>query len=134
MRRVIRSATTIAALVATASCAATVTPAATITTPPPATTALALCRQALASRDVVSGTWTTVSDLRSWGYSGPVQQRPLRDVFASAAPTDPAAWCWTKDAPDSYTAWGVRPNDTPQHAITVTGPTTVTPTGRPVIP
>jgi hypothetical protein len=120
VRRVVLSATTIAALIATASCTAVTTSAggarpgrssATIgvagaTTRPPPTTALSLCRQALPRRDVVSGTWTTVSDLRSWGYSGPVQKRPLRDVFPSASPAGLAAWCWTKDAPDSYTAWG----------------------------
>ena len=78
-RRVVLSATTIAALIATASCTAVTTPAdgagpgrssATTgltvpTTPPPPTSALSLCRQALPSRDVVSGTWTTVRDLRS---------------------------------------------------------------------
>jgi hypothetical protein len=148
VRRVVLSATTIAALIATASCAAVTTPAdggrpgrtsattgvADTTTPPPPTTALSLCRLALPSRDAVSGTWTTVSGLRSWGFSGPVQKRPLRDVFPSASPADLAVWCWTKDARDRYTAWGVRPQDPPQHAITVTGPTTVTPSGPPRIP
>jgi hypothetical protein len=143
----LRFAVVIVGLVATASCAATVSPpravppvaqtsptaTATTSTSTP-TTALALCRDALAGRDVVSGTWATVGDLRSWGYGGPVPTRPLRDVFAAAAPTDPAAWCWTKDAPDSYTAWGVRAHDAPQHAITVVGPTAVTPSGPPRIP
>ena len=148
MKRVVLPATTIAALIATASCTAVTTPAsggrpgrssattdvAAATTPPPPTTALNLCRQALPSRHVVSGTWTTVSGLRSWGVSGPVQKRPLRDVFPSASLSDLAAWCWTKDASDSYSAWGVRPQDRPQRAITVNGPTTVTPSGAPRIP
>ena len=100
MRRVVLSATTIAALIATASCTAVTAPAsggrpgrssatigvAATTTPPPPTTALSLCRQALPGRDVVSGTWTTVGGLP------------------------------------------------PQHAITVTGPTIVTPSGPPRIP
>jgi hypothetical protein len=142
------TAVTIAALIAMASCTAETTPAgggrpghfsattgvAAATMPPLPTTALRLCRQALPSRDVVSGTWTTVRGLRSWGQSGPVHKWPAGDVFASASPGDLAAWCWTRDAPDSYSAWGVRPPDPPQRAVTVTGPNAVTPSGLPAIP
>ena len=68
------------------------------------------------------------------GLQRPVQKHPLSGTFASASTTDPAAWCWTKDAPDSYTAWGVRAGDKAQHAITVVGPTTATPSGPPRVP
>jgi hypothetical protein len=104
----------------------------TVTTPP--TDALALCRQALSGRDVVSGTWATVADLRDWGYGGPVLKQPMIDAFPGAAPTDQAAWCWTKNAPDSFTAWGVRASDAVQLAITVNGPTSTIPSGEPRIP
>lgn len=148
MRRVVLTATTIAALIAMASCAAATTPAsggrpdrssattdmAAATTPRLPTTALSLCRQALPSRDVVSGAWTTVSRVRSWGDSGPVHKWPAGEVFPSASPGNLAAWCWTTDAPDRYTAWGVRPHDPPQRAVTVIGPNTVTPSGLPAIP
>jgi len=96
--------------------------------------AFALCRQALPGRDVVSGTWTTVGDLRSYGYSGPVARHPLAGAFPSAAPSDQAAWCWTKDAPDSYTAWGARTPGDVRRALTVNGPTDTTPSGPPIVP
>jgi hypothetical protein len=60
--------------------------------------------------------------------------RPLRNAFPASAPADLAAWCWTKDAPDRYTAWGVTATDPPERAITVAGPTPVTPSGPPVVP
>jgi hypothetical protein len=102
----------------------------------PATTidSLALCRQALPARDVVSATPTTVGDLRTWGYSGPVQQRPLLNVFPSSASSEPAAWCWTREAVDSYAAWGAHATDAAEHAITLHGPTNLTPSGPPIIP
>jgi hypothetical protein len=141
MKRVAVSMAMLAVLAAGSSCASAVTPAVLgrpsrppVVPVPPTPTALALCRQVLPGRDVVSGTWTTVGDLRTWGYSGPVQRRPLQAVFANASPADQAAWCWTKNSADSYTAWGARANDEPQRAITVIGPTTVTPSGSPRIP
>jgi hypothetical protein len=103
-------------------------------TPATMTDPLVLCRQALPDRDVVSGTWTTVGDLRTWGYGGPMQKRPLGNVFPPSAPTEPAGWCWTREAIDSYTAWGVHAPDAAERAITVIGPTDVIPTGPPVIP
>jgi hypothetical protein len=96
--------------------------------------AFALCRQAFPGREVVSGTWTTVRDLRRYGYGGPVARHPLADAFPSAAPSDQAAWCWTKDAPDSYTAWGARAPDDIRRALTVSGPTNRTPSGPPIVP
>ena len=126
-------------LLAAASCASTPgaeqggsTTHSTVTTSP--ADALALCRQALPGRDVVSGTWATVGDLRSWGYGGPVQKQPLLNVFQGAAPTDQAAWCWTKNAPDSFTAWGVKAPNGAQLAITMNGPTSTIPSGAPLIP
>jgi hypothetical protein len=103
-------------------------------TPASTTDPLVVCRQALPDRDVVSGAWTTVGDLRTWGYGGPVQKRPLGNVFPPSAPTEPSAWCWTREAVDSYTAWGVHAPDAAERAITVIGPTDVIPTGPPVIP
>jgi len=100
-----------------------------VSTPATTTDSLVLCRQALPDRVVVSATRTSVGDLRTWGYSGPVQKRPLANVFPSAASSDPAAWCWTKEAVDSYTAWGVHGLDTAQRAITARGPTDVIPAG-----
>ena len=94
----------------------------------------ALCRQALPDRDVVSATVTTVGNLRAWGYGGPVQKHPLGNVFPSAAPSDPAVWCWTRDAVDSYTAWGAHAPDAAGRAITVIGPTDQIPVGAPVVP
>ena len=105
-----------------------------LSTPATTTDPLVLCRQALPDRVVVSATRTSVGDLRSWGFSGPVQKRPLANVFPSAASSDPAAWCWTRAAVDSYTAWGVHASDTPRRAITATGPTDVVPAGPPLIP
>lgn len=105
-----------------------------LSTPATTTDPLVLCRQALPDRVVVSATRTSVGDLRSWGFSGPVQKRPLANVFPSAASSDPAAWCWTRAAVDSYTVWGVHASDTPRRAITATGPTDVVPAGPPLIP
>jgi hypothetical protein len=96
--------------------------------------ALALCRRALPDSDVVSGTWTTVGSLREWGYGGPVQQRPLADAFAGTAAAQAAVWCWTREAADSYTAWGVLGPGSTDRAITVNGPTRQTPSGPPIIP
>jgi len=104
----------------------------TAATPP--TDALALCRQALPGRDVVSGTWATVADLRNWGYGGPVQKQPLLNAFQGAAPTDQAAWCWTKGGQDSFTAWGVAAPNAARLAITVNGPNSAVPSGEPRIP
>ena len=105
-----------------------------LSTPATATDSLVLCRQALPDRMVVSATRTSVGDLRTWGFSGPVQKRPLANVFPSAASSDPAAWCWTREAVDSYTAWGVHAPETAQRAVTVHGPTDVIPAGPPLIP
>jgi hypothetical protein len=103
--------------------------------------ALVLCRDALPSRQVVSGAWTTVDALRGWGYGGPVQNRPLSDAFPSAVPSDQAAWCWTRDAPHTYTAWAVRAPDGAVHAMTISEigatdstPTEPTPSGPPLVP
>ena len=82
--------------------------------------ALAVCREELPGRDVVSGTWTTVGGLRSWGYGGPVAKRPLADVFPTASAAGQAAWCWTKNAPHVYTMWGARAHDGSQLAIKMT--------------
>jgi hypothetical protein len=99
------------------------------------TGALALCQRALPDRDVVSGTWTTVGDLRTWGYGGPVQKRPLATAFPGAAADARAAWCWTRQAADDYTAWGVpAPDGTPVQAIDLMGPMNTNPSGPPVIP
>jgi hypothetical protein len=95
---------------------------------------LALCRQELPGRDVVSGTWTTVGALRSWGYANPKPVVPLAHVFPSAAGDDQAAWCWTKDAPRTYTVWGARAQGRAQRATTQTGPTDDTPSGPPLKP
>ena len=95
---------------------------------------LVQCRLALPGRDVVSATRTTVGDLRAWGYGGPVQKHPLGSVFPSAAPSEPAIWCWTRDATDSYTAWGAHARDAAGRAITVIGPTDQVPVGPPKIP
>jgi len=138
MKRLAAASAILAVLVALAGCAGdrntssgTGSDASTQATP---TDAIVLCRQALPDRDVVSGIWTTVGDLRTWGYGGPVQKRPMGDAFVPSAPTEPAAWCWTREAVDSYTAWGVHVPDAAARAITVTGPTDVIPTGPPVIP
>jgi hypothetical protein len=96
--------------------------------------ALAFCRLALPGQDVVSGTWTTVGDLRAYGFSGPVRRTPLATAYPSAPASDRAAWCWTRDTPDSYTAWGARAPDDAQRAVTVNGPTDTTPSGPPIIP
>src|SRR5262249_49471691 len=98
------------------------------------TDTLGLCRRALPGREGVSATPTTVGDLRTRGYGGPVQKHPLGNVFPASAPGEPAAWCWTRQAVDSYTAWGVHVPDAAERAITVIGPTDVVPAGRPVIP
>jgi hypothetical protein len=103
-------------------------------TPATTTDPLGLCRQALPDRDVISATRTTVGDLRAWGYSGPLQKHPLGNAFPASAPTEPAAWCWTREAVDSYTAWGVHAPDLAERAITVTGPTDEIPAGPPIIP
>lgn len=79
--------------------------------------ALAVCRQELRGRDVVSGTWTTVGALRDWGHGGPVATQPLAHVFPTASAADQAAWCWTKDAPQTYTMWGARAQDGAQFAF-----------------
>jgi hypothetical protein len=121
-----------ALITATMSCTSQARPAEPPTTSP--TDAFALCRQVLPGRDVVSGTWTTVGDLRGYGYSGPVARHPLADAFPMAAPSDEAAWCWTKNAPDSYTAWGARTPDGARQALTVDGPTETTPAGPPLVP
>jgi hypothetical protein len=122
-------------LMATGSCAAATAPdrAGHSTAAASSGDALTVCRQALPSLHVVSGTWTTVGELRSWGY-GPMDRHPLADAFPSAGPADQAAWCWTIDAPDSYTAWGVRTPHGAQRAMTVTGPTKNIPSGAPVVP
>src|SRR5262245_47590479 len=73
--------------------------------------ALALCLRALPDRHVVSAAWTTVGDLRAWGHGGPVQQHPLSRAFPNAAPEERAAWCWTREAVDNVTAWGVHGSD-----------------------
>jgi hypothetical protein len=104
------------------------------TTPATPTDPLVLCRQALPDRNLVSGTWTTVGDLRTWGYGGPTQTHPLADVFPALGPAAPAAWCWTREAADTYTAWGVQSPDHAERALTVVGPTKETPAGPPVIP
>jgi hypothetical protein len=132
----------LAALAAVAGCGQ---PVKTGTTPPPTITpsvtatvvphdALDLCKQALPGRDVVSGSATTVGALRDWGYGGPVAHHPLATVFATAAPTATAAWCWTKEAADSYTAWGVLAPGSVAQAINITGPIDQPPSGAPVIP
>jgi hypothetical protein len=95
---------------------------------------LTLCRQALPDRDVVSAEWTTVGDLRTWGYGGPVQQHPMGTAFPASGADDRAIWCWTREAADSYTAWGVHPPDGAARAIGIMGPTEMTPSGPPVIP
>jgi hypothetical protein len=106
--------------------------------PPPtlgtATDAFALCLRALPDRHVVSAEWTTVGDLRAWGHGGPVQQRPLSKAFPGAAPEEPAVWCWTQEAADSVTAWGVHGSDPAERAIGIVGPTGTIPSGPPVIP
>jgi hypothetical protein len=107
----------------------------------PSAAALVLCRDALPRRQVVSGAWTTVDNLRGWGYGGPVQQHPLSGAFPSAAPSDQAAWCWTRDAPGTYTAWAVRAPDGARHAMTISQigatdstPTETMPSGPPIVP
>jgi hypothetical protein len=133
------AAVVILSAVLTTSCAAGPVPTGQPTTAPsdgarPAAVALSACRVALPGHDVVSGAWTTVGALRTWGYGGPKPTRPLRNAFPAAKPTEPAAWCWTKEAADRYTAWGVHAPGGALRAITVTGPTTTTPSGEPRIP
>lgn len=141
MRRTALPLIAIAVLAAVGACAPTSGPGGTVaptapiggsTTP---TSVLALCRRALLDRDVVSGTWTTVGDLRTWGYGGPVQKRPLATAFPGPGDDAPAAWCWTRQAAGNYTAWGVLAPDGPAvRAINVIGPTSTTPSGPPRIP
>ena len=101
----------------------------------PATATDCLCSAGRLCRPVVvSATRTSAGDLRTWGYSSPVQKRPLANVFPSAASSDPAAWCWTREAVDSYAAWGVHAPETAQRAATVNGPTDMIPAGPPLIP
>ena len=139
MRRYLLPFIAMAALFAVGGCAhPVVTGTAPLLTPssPPATpsSALALCQHALPGRDVVSGTWTTVDDLRTWGYGGPVQKRPLATAFPGVAADAQAAWCWTRQAADDYTAWGVPTDGAAVKAINLMGPVTTTPSGRPSIP
>ncbi len=116
-------------LLVVVSCAAQTT-----ATPPTAPDALTACRQAMPKLDVVSGTWTSVADLRGWGVGGPVARHPLSGAFPNARPTDQAAWCWTRDLPDSYTAWGVRPPGESERALGVSGPSMPIPSGPPLVP
>jgi hypothetical protein len=110
-------------------------PTAPPTTAPPTVVddALAACRLALPGQDVVSATESTVDSLRAWGYGGPVAKHPLANAFPSAAPTDDAMWCWTRQAADDYVAWGVW-GTTAVRAIGLVGPTTTIPSGPPIIP
>jgi hypothetical protein len=140
MKRLSASLAAITVVVATAAC--TSAPASrgqssgpsTTTASARAATALDLCRHVLVGRHVVSGSWTTVGDLRSYGYGPPPQHQPMRDGFGTASDTDSAVWCWTVEWPDSYTAWGVRPQGEAMRAVGVTGPAMGVPSGRPTIP
>ncbi len=138
MRRVGMLVAISAALVAVSSCAKpnglSTEKGSPDATTPSGSDPSALCRRALPGHLVVSATWTTVGEVRSWGYGGPVQKRPLSAAFASAAPGDQAAWCWTRESRESYTAWAVRAPADAVRAITVNGPTEVTPAGPPRIP
>lgn len=139
MRRTVLPLVAIAVLAAAGACAGRsgtagpTAPSSPTTTSP--TSALALCQRALPDRDVVSGTWTNVGDLRTWGYGGPVQHRPLATAFPGPGDDAPAAWCWSRQAADNYTAWGVLAPDGPAiRAVNLIGPMSGTPSGPPRIP
>jgi hypothetical protein len=87
------------------------------------TSAIEVCRSALASHTVISGTWSTVGGVRSWIRGGVQDQKnryPLADAFPGAAAKESAAWCWTRDQPQTDAAWAVRSDAPPVHAITLT--------------
>ncbi len=120
-----------------AGCAAA--PAALPAAPSAGPSAQSLCRDALPGHHVVSGTWTTVGAVRTWIRGGVQQQKdlyPLARAFPSAAPLGPAAWCWTRDEPDTDVAWAVLPQAPPVHAISITcqgcGASRPTPSGAPL--
>ena len=140
MKRLSASLAAIAVIVATASCTSAPAgrgqssgPSAT-TAGARAVTALELCRRVLVGRHVVSGSWTTVGELRSYGYGPPPQHQPMQDGFGSASDTDSAVWCWTQDGLQTYTAWGALPQGELLRAVGVTGPGMGIPSGRPTIP
>jgi hypothetical protein len=56
-------------------------------------------------RHVISATTTTVGEIREL-REGPGGQ-PYRDFFSTLAPSHPATWCWTEEAPQEYVAHAV---------------------------
>jgi hypothetical protein len=85
--------------------------------------ALSACRAALPGHLVVSGTWTTVGAVHTWvrgGVQHPADMHPLARAFPASDAAEPAAWCWTRDAPATDAAWALVPGHVPVHGITLT--------------
>jgi hypothetical protein len=101
-------------------------------TRPTPVTPVSLCRSTLHQK-VYSARFVTVAWIRDFTEGPSVgADRPVR--FPHSAPTDEAAWCWTR-APDSWLFWGV---DTHGHGDRLAGLGEVgsmpAPTDPPVIP
>jgi anaerobic selenocysteine-containing dehydrogenase len=101
--------------------------------PPSQVRPMQACRAALPGEHVVSAQRTTVGAVRTWGYGGPIQHRPLRTAFAAAPAPDQALWCWTRESARRVTAYAVH-HGYAARAISVVGPGGGTPRGAPLVP
>ena len=74
-------------------------------TDPAEAAARLLCERALQGSEVLSGTPTTVGEIRGWRIGPGVQ---MAENSFKGLPDDTAgAWCWTREGPSSYRSFGV---------------------------
>lgn len=81
-----------------------------------------LCTSAVADKTLLGWIPATVTDFRSYQYSGPTPHVPLRDAFPGVDGSTAGAWCGIKKSADSIAWWAVVDGKAPALAITINGP------------
>jgi hypothetical protein len=81
-----------------------------------------VCLRTFLRHRVLGWESTTVAQLRSYQFGGPIAHRPLQHAFPGSARTRLAAWCLLRDGPNTASLWGTLASGRRQHAITISGP------------
>lgn len=71
-------------------------------------TAMGLCRAALAHKTIANAAATTVGAVRTLG-GGPGATPIAATAFHGAVASAPAAWCWVSNGANSWTAYAAGP-------------------------
>jgi len=87
-----------------------------------ATTAQQRCEDAFPGEQLLAWGSTTVAELRSYGYSGPVTKHPLEGAFADQPGETGGTRCDVFVSGHTSRWWAVVEGTAPVRVLTITGP------------